>query len=94
MSRPSPSACRLDLCHLRASFVFQSALVRLFLWKITFPSENCWTQYDTIELVLRLVTDLTGVKDAGPQAHWGPSCKQPSDHNFLESNTKERTPSE
>ena len=54
--------------------------------------ERVQQQSGNIKLVSRLGTDLTGVKDAGPQAFWGPSCKQPSDHNFLESNTKERTP--
>ena len=54
--------------------------------------ERVQQQSGNTKLVSRLGTDLTGVKDTGPQAHWGPSCKQPSDHNFLESNTKERTP--
>ena len=54
--------------------------------------ERVQQQSGNTKLVSRSGTDLTGVKDAGPQAHWGPSCKQPSDHNLLESNTKERTP--
>ena len=54
--------------------------------------ERVQQQSGNIKLVSRLGTDLTGVKDTGPQAHWGPSCKQPSDHNFLEGNMKEWTP--
>ena len=54
--------------------------------------ERVQQQFGNIKLVSRSGTDLTGMKDTSPQAHWGPSCKQPLDHNFLESNTKERTP--
>ena len=44
--------------------------------------ERVQQQSGNIKLVSRSGTDLTGVKDTSPQAHRGPSCKQPSDHNF------------
>ena len=85
---PSASRAHIAAVHVPALLIQEGRMEAARVLR----QERVQQQSGNIKLVSRLGTDLTGVKDAGTQAHWGPSCKQPSDHNFLESNTKERTP--